>query len=130
MTDTRDAPLHGMPHNPTHTTHALRLPRTCDDMLRFLMSEFRRFWDMSWDDNRPKSEQRQAASLVVNFYGQVHLLAALRETAPEQADKVAASLADAWDAGDSLGVWVHQWSVELDNGQPLTLFFAGEDTNQ
>ena len=115
----------------TNETHnrARRIPhlsRTCDGMLRFLMHEFQRFWDMSWDDNRPKSEQRQAASLVVNFYGQIHLLAALREIAPEQADKVAASLADMWDGGDSLGEWVHQWRAELKAGLPLTMLHDDE----
>lgn len=133
MTDTptpNDVPLPGMPHNPTHTDHGI--PRRADTLLRMLIDDFQKVWDAVWSDP-PKVELKEVARLngrIVELYGQIYLLAALRHFAPHDAHRAAAALADAWDAGDSLGEWVYQWRTELDAGQPFTLFFAGEDDDQ
>jgi hypothetical protein len=107
-------------------TSAWRIPRTADGLLALLMDQFQNSWNAAMDFTRPDKDITQHHARLVDLYGQIHLLAALRETAPEQADKVAASLADMWDSGDSLGEWVHQWRTELKTGRPLTMLHDDE----
>lgn len=57
----------------------------------------------------------------VNTYGLALLLLTLHRDNPALADSVAAGLADAWDAGDSLGEWVYEWRQQLADGRPVTL---------
>ena len=50
-----------------------------------------------------------------------YLLAVLARVAPEVADIAARRIVAEWDAGDTMGEWVHQWSQELEAGGQLTL---------
>jgi hypothetical protein len=104
------------------------IPKTADGLLRYLMVDFQRMWDQSMNF-RPNTltdeERRFCTSRVVELYGQIYLLGAVRHFAPDDADRVAAELATAWEAGDSLGEWVYQWRQELDAGDPLTIPLAG-----
>lgn len=53
----------------------------------------------------------------VDTYGLAYLLLALHRTDPEVADSAAADLADAWEAGDSLGEWAYEWAAALGRGE-------------
>lgn len=96
---------------------------TAEGLLRDLMDDFQRMWDkaMAFPQTASEDELRFYLSRVVDLYGQIYLLGAVRHFAPDDADRVAADLALAWEAGDSLGEWVYQWRQELDAGRPLTI---------
>jgi hypothetical protein len=96
------------------------IPRTADGLLRMMMTDFQKHFDATID---PKSSglKLDHVAQTVNLYGQIYLLGAVRHFAPDDADHVAAELANAWEAGDSLGEWVYQWRQELESGQPLTI---------
>jgi hypothetical protein len=107
----------------------IEIPKTANALLRYLIDDFQRIWDMSMDFSSGRltdEDRRFCTSRVVELYGQIYLLGALRHFAPDDADKVAAELAIAWEAGDSLGEWVYQWRQELDAGRPLTIPLVGD----
>lgn len=54
-------------------------------------------------------------------YGLIYLLAVVRAIDPSVADIAARDLVAQYDAGDTMGEWVYQWSEELAAGRPLTL---------
>ena len=54
-------------------------------------------------------------------YGLIYLLAVLRAIDPKVAGIAARDLVAQYDAGDSMGEWVHQWREELAAGKPLRL---------
>lgn len=116
--------------NPEMTDGPGSLPRRAVPMLRMLLDEFQKTFDkvMAHPKQVDGVERTWMIDRMVNVFGQVYLMAVLRHLAPEDADAVAAALADQWDAGDSLGEWVYQWRQELDAGEPLTMPFviAGE----
>lgn len=58
---------------------------------------------------------------LTSNYAIVYLLAALHRHDPYVADQVAASLADTWEAGETIEEWVSQWRDDLVAGRPLTL---------
>lgn len=62
-----------------------------------------------------------SSAITVNEYGVAYLLAVLHRVDPATADRAARDLAAAWDCGDTLGEWTHQWRRELGDGVPLTL---------
>lgn len=101
------------------------IPRTADDLLRMLMTDFQKHFDATIDPQSGGLKLDHVAQ-TVNLYGLIYLLGAVRHFAPDDADKVAAELADAWEAGDSLGEWVYQWRQELEAGQPLTIPLVGD----
>ena len=109
--------------NPEVTDGPGGIPRRADALLRMLLDEFQQLFDvtMAFPKQVEGDERRHMLTRQVDTFGQAFLLAALREFAPANADKVAAALADQWDGGDGLGEWVYQWRQELDAGQPLTL---------
>lgn len=117
--------------NETHT-RAWRIPRTADGLLKMLIDDFQRIWQSVWSNPLELDSKEMALrnSQIVNLYGQIHLLGALRQIAPEEADKVAASLAEMWDGGDGLGEWVYQWRTELEAGLPLTMLHDDEAGQQ
>lgn len=61
------------------------------------------------DLDATNDQQRQSMGQLVNLYGVVSTLRAFHEAAPDAADKAAADLWTAWDAGDSLGEWLWEW---------------------
>lgn len=63
----------------------------------------------------------EAISCSVNGWGMTYLLAVLQRVAPDVADIAARRLVAEFDAGDTMGEWVFQWSQEMDSGKPLTL---------
>lgn len=76
------------------------------------------------DPSRPEvlnPEWSHAVDRKCDFYGLAYLLAALHRINPEIADSAAASLADAWDAGEELNEWAHQWRRDLAADRPLLL---------
>lgn len=99
---------------------------------RALLSEHLEWW-LRHNENRvmaaaepsvdPATEQawRDGVSTSVEGYGVIYLMAVLWRTNPVVADIAARMLTLAWDAGDSMGEWVYQWSKELDDDHPLTL---------
>lgn len=70
---------------------------------------------------KPNPEWHHHIIRQVNDYGLAYLLGALHRIDPEVADSAAAALADAWDAGDSMGEWAWQWARELAEDKPMTL---------
>lgn len=72
----------------------------------------------------------RTAAANTSGYGTAFLLAVLHRIDPAAADRAARDLANAWEAGDSLGEWIHQWREELSQGIPLRLHgFADFNTN-
>lgn len=119
------------------------LKRLALPMIADFLASFQDAWNRQWGRNSaapevpfylPGSETPEKPRGVLNpehhyltvrlvqDYGLAYLLAALHRTDPEVADSAAAALADAWDAGDSLGEWAYQWAEELADGKPLTLY--------
>jgi hypothetical protein len=64
----------------------------------------------------------EAISSSVNGWGMTYLLAVLQRVAPVVADIAARRLVAEFDSGDGLGEWIFQWSQELADGKPLTLY--------
>lgn len=63
----------------------------------------------------------EALSCSANGWGMTYLLAVLQRLAPDVADVAARRIVAEWDAGDTMGEWVFEWSQELEAGRPLTL---------
>lgn len=72
-------------------------------------------------ETKPNPEWHYLIIRQVECYGLAYLLGALHQLDPEVADSAAASLADAWEAGDSLGEWAYEWAQWLAKGEPLNL---------
>lgn len=71
--------------------------------------------------NTNKEAWLQALSSSVNGWGMTYLLAVLQRIAPDVADIAARRLVAEFEAGDSMGEWIFQWSQELGSGRPLSL---------
>ncbi len=54
---------------------------------------------------------------MVHDFGLAYLLMVLRRIDPQVADSASAFLADAWDAGDSVGEWSWEWHQALIKGE-------------
>lgn len=119
------------------------LKRLALPMIADFLASFQDAWNRQWGKNGatpevpfylpgsetpenprgvPNPEHHYLTVRLVQDYGLAYLLAALHRIDPEVADSAAAALADAWDSGDSLGEWAHQWATELAEGKPLTLY--------
>jgi hypothetical protein len=121
-----NVPLPGMPDNPEFTEDH-KIPRRADALLRMLMDEFQRLWDLT-NEYPAKVEGDKRTWIIgrqVDLFGLCYVLAALRQRDLQTANAVAAELADQWDYGDSLGEWIYQWRKELDAGRPLSLPHEG-----
>ena len=114
------------------------IPRLAEPLIRWALDRYQRSYDKTGSgpdsvpfrlpdpdapdgEGQPNPEWYWQINEQVNMYGVAYLVGALRAIDPQVADSAAAALADAWDAGDSLGEWVWQWRQELDAGKPLTL---------
>jgi hypothetical protein len=124
-----NVPLPGMPDNPEFTENS-QIPRRAETLLRMLMDDFQRLWDMTMahPSKLDGAERTYVIGRQVELFGQVYLLASLRKLDTHVANAVAAELADQWDTGDSLGEWMYQWRKELDAGRPLSLPHASGDS--
>jgi hypothetical protein len=115
-----------MPDNPEYTELS-KIPRRAEGFLRMLHEDFQRQWDrlfaMNSELEPTSAEFAHAASMNVQVFSQIYLLGVLRSINPAVANKATEVLADALDAGDSLGEWAYQWREELNADQPMTLLF-------
>lgn len=110
------------------------LPRQAVPLLRYLLDAAQRTFDRETrvplnipnpdkpGETKSNPEWFSMIEHRVDLYGLAYLLAALHRVDPEVSESAAASLADAWEYGDSIGEWVWQWREELDEGKPLTLY--------
>ncbi|SHQ46765.1 hypothetical protein [Mycobacteroides abscessus] len=71
--------------------------------------------------NTNKEAWLQSVSSSVSGWGMTYLLAVLQRIAPDVADIAARRLVAEFEAGDSMGEWIFQWSRELGSGLPLSL---------
>lgn len=105
---------------------ARRIPRTAAEWVDHDVRATNRLYEWGSEhleelvQGEPRDHYRHIAHSI-STWTNVYLWEALRRTDPDLADRVAADIADACDAGDSFGEWAWQWQTELAAGQPLTL---------
>lgn len=109
---------------------ARRIPRTAlewvDHDIYFAQKRFE--WAMEHLPelvNGDPREHHRSIEDQINRWVNVYLWEAVRRYAPEVADEIANSVADACEAGDVMGEWLWDWKQQRERGEDLLLPFEG-----
>lgn len=119
-----------MTDNPTPHPNpwANRIPRTATDWVDHDLHYAQQHFEWTSDHIKELLDGDRAAHnrnirLEIAGWVNVYLWEVVRRYAPEIADRVAEDIADACEAGDSMGEWLWDWQQDRARGKGLRLPF-------